>query len=74
MKINQTVLNSFQNSFLKELMGDVFMTDVRAEATFLKICAKYDVDTSALLEAANKRFLIKNAEFKALEARELASG
>ena len=49
-------------------MGDVFMTDVRAEANLLRVCTKYDVDVDALLVAAGAKFAQRHAEFKKLEA------
>lgn len=63
MKVGETTLNTFQANFLKELMGDNVMPDVRAEATFLKVCAKYSVDAKALVEVVNRDFAVRNAEF-----------
>lgn len=68
MKVDGIILNSFQANFVKELMGDVFMPDVRAEAMLTKICAKYSVSMADLVTTINKSFEKKNAEFKALEA------
>lgn len=73
MKFNGKLLNSLQSNFIKELMGDNYMTDVRAEAVLNKICSKYDVDSTAVLEAINKNFSAKNAELKKLEAQDLTS-
>lgn len=72
MKVNGIVLNSFQANFIKELMGDVFMTDVRAEAQLSHLGAKYGVDVVAMLTAASAPFTKKNEEFKKFEAEELA--
>lgn len=72
MKINGTILNNFQSNFVKELMGDVYMTDVRAESAFLKLCSKYDVDASSVLESINKNFAVKNAALKKFQAEELS--
>lgn len=72
MRVGGVQLNAFQTNFIKELMGDLYMTDTRAEATLGKICHKYDVDASALLVVANERWAVKNAEFKRLEAEDLA--
>jgi len=64
MKVNGSSLNNFQANFLKELMGDVFMTDVRAEAIFNKVCLKYKIKVDEVLEVINKDFAVRNAEFK----------
>lgn len=68
MKVGNLTLNNFQKNFVKELMGDVFMADTRAEARLAVLCAKYDVDAEAMLVAANVRFQHKNEERKKLEA------
>lgn len=67
MKVNGKQLNSYQANFIKELMGETFMSEVRASTKFGQVCAKYDVDIEALLEAINKNFLIKNKQFKEFE-------
>ena len=68
MKVGNLTLNAFQTNFIKELMGDPFMTDVRAEAHLAKLSLKYDVDVAAMLTSANVKFKAKNDEFKKLEA------
>lgn len=67
MQFNGTKLNTYQANFLKELMGDILMSDTRASAILAKTCAKYDVDSTALIEAVNKNFAVKNAAFKKAE-------
>lgn len=74
MKINGTKLNNFKSNFLKELMGDPGMSDARAEIIVNKLAAKYDVDFLEVTAVAAKRWEVKNAEFKRLEAEELAKG
>lgn len=73
MKVNGKVLNSFQTNFLKDLMGDTFMTDTRAEANLSRLASKYNVDVAAMVEAAAAPYEKKHAEFKKLEAEEAAS-
>lgn len=67
MQVQGIKLNNFQSNFIKELMGDSYMGDVRAEALLLRICTKYEVSAVELLETINKKFAVKNAEFKRLE-------
>lgn len=71
MQVGGIKLNTFQENFVKELMGDVFMSDSRAEAILTKACKKYNVDVPAFLDAISKNFERDNAEFKKLEAAEL---
>lgn len=68
MKVNGVVLNNHQANFIKELMGDVFMPDTRAEAQLAKLTLKYDVDLAAMLTAANVRFKEKNDALKKAES------
>lgn len=74
MKVNGKVLSSFQANLIKELMGDVFMTDTRAEAQLAKIEKKYGADVGAMLDVAAAPFEKKHAEFKKLESEDLARG
>jgi hypothetical protein len=69
MRVNGVTLNNLQSNFLKEILGDTFMGDVRAEAILVKTSAKYGVDLVAVLEAINKNFATTNAEFKNFEAQ-----
>lgn len=48
MKVKETQLTNLQANFVKELMGDPYMTDTRAEATLLKLCSKFDIEPSAV--------------------------
>lgn len=51
MKVNGTVLDNRQENFIKELMGDVYMPDARAESLLARTCAKYKIDPSAVVQA-----------------------
>lgn len=72
MRVNGVTLSAFQTNFVKELLGDTFMTDTRAEATLAKLTGKYGINALAMIEAASKPWEAKNAEFKKLEADEAA--
>lgn len=72
MKVGNKVLNNVQSNFVKELMGDVYMTDTRAQAQLDHLSKKYDADIGGMLDAATASWSKKNAEFKRLEAVEAA--
>jgi hypothetical protein len=72
MRVNGVKLNSFQIMFAKDLMGDLYMSDTRAESRLTNLGAKYGVDVVELLQTASKTWEAKNAEFKKLEAEDLA--
>lgn len=72
MRIGNVEVNSYQANFLKELMGEPYMNQVRLESRLMNIVNRYDVDLEAFLEAINKNFGPKNEAFKKLEAEELA--
>jgi len=72
MKVNGKVLTAFQANFVKELMGDPVMADARAEAQLAKLQGKYGADILGMIEAASAPFEKRNAEFKKLEAEDLA--
>ncbi len=74
MRVNGVQLTNFQSNFIKELMGDVFMTDTRAEALVAQISTKYGVNVGAMLNTAAEGWVAKNTEFKRLEAEDLARG
>lgn len=74
MRIGDHTLNAFQSNFLKTLMGEPYMSDVRFQNHLTKVCSKFDVDLGALLTAVNKNFAPKNEEFKKREAEELGLG
>lgn len=70
MKVNNVVINSFQANFVKELMGDAYMTDSRAEVQLAKVATKFGVDALAMLNIASAAYDKKHAEFKRLQAEE----
>lgn len=63
-------LNNVQVNFVKELMGDIYMTDTRAQAQLDRISKKYDANIVGMLETATTPWTKKNDEFKKLEAEE----
>jgi len=55
MRIRENDVTNFQINFLKQLMGEPHMSDVRFVTRLLTLCDGSGVDISALLKAVENR-------------------
>lgn len=53
--MEKTKLTTFQLNFLKELMGDTYMSDIRATTILSVVCTKFGVNPDKILDAVTAR-------------------